>query len=181
MLFDQGISIPESVEREGLSVSLLDETFRISIRARAKDRTAINKAAGLKLPAKIGQTNHSGGVLAACLGPEEWLVITAPKAGEKLFAKLVKLSAKQLMSVTDVSHRNLGFMISGEKAVALVNVGCPLDLRGDAFAVGKFTRTVFESCPITLYRAEEQTFIIECWRSYGDYMRDFITRAAADL
>lgn len=177
MLFDQAIDIPETLSSDKVTVTLLDEKIRVNLKARAKERTKISKTTGLKLPAKVGDSANVKNMLTACLGPEEWIIITDKADHPDMVERLMDASREHLMSVTDVSHRNVGFIVQGEGAASLVNVGCPRDLRLEAFPVGRFTRTVFENAPITLYRADETTFVIECWRSFGPYLRDFFNRA----
>lgn len=176
MLFSQAIDIPETLATDTVSVTLIDEKIRVNLKARASERTKIAKTTGLKLPAKVGESAHVNKVLTACLGPEEWIIITDKADHPDMVERLMEASGSHLMSVTDVSHRNVGFVINGPGSAALVNVGCPRDLSLEAFPVGRFTRTVFENAPITLYRADEHTFVVECWRSFGPYMRDFFHR-----
>lgn len=175
--FDQAIQIPETLATPDVTVTLLDEKIRINLRARASERTKIAKTLGLKLPAKVGDSADAKNVLTACLGPEEWIIITEKAHHPDMVQHAMDAGKSHLMSVTDVSHRNVGFVLFGPSSASLVNVGCPRDLNLEAFPVGRFTRTVFENAPITLYRADEATFVIECWRSFGPYMRDFFNRA----
>lgn len=176
MLFDQAIDIPEVLASESVDVSLLDEMARFSLRVKAGDLTEFKKSTGLQLPKKIGQSKTVKKLLCFCLGPDEWLVIAPVSQKENLSEKFSMAAQTIVFSVTDVSHRNVGFKISGERAGALINVGCPQDLSLDKFPVGKVSRTVFESASILLYRVEETTFHVECWRSFGPYLRDFFMR-----
>ena len=176
MLFNQSVDIPETLTTDNVTVTLLDEKIRVNLKARASERTKIAKTTGLKLPAKVGESANIKNVLTACLGPEEWIIIADKADHPDMFENMMNAIGSHLMSITDVSHRNVGFHIHGLKSVALVNVGCPRDLSLKTFPVGRFTRTIFENAPITLYRADEHTFVVECWRSFGPYMRDFFNR-----
>lgn len=176
MLFDQAIDIPEVFTSEELAVSVLDEMARFSLRIKAKDLTEFKKITGLKLPKNIGQSTSVKTILSFCLGPDEWLVITPISQKNDLSKKLSKASATIVCSVTEVSHRNVGFNISGKKSAELINVGCPQDLSLEKFPVSKVTRSVFESASIILFRSEETTFHMECWRSFSPYIRDYFKR-----
>jgi len=168
--YDTGIEIPEVLKSGAVTASVMDEKMRLSLRVKAKDRTAIAKSLGLALPVKIGATSNKGGAISACLGPDEWIVIAEKDKHAKLYDLALKLSSEYIMSVTDVSHRNVALTLSGPAAAETVNVGCPQDLSLEAFPVGKCTRTVFESAPILLYRISEEEFVMECWRSFAPYM-----------
>ena len=179
MLFDQDIIIPETLTSDALTVELLGERTRYSLRVKAADMAAFGTLTGVKLPAKIGETKSAKKQTIAKLGPDEWIVIADTSESEKLADNFAKASAELVCSTADVSHRNVAFALSGDEAAAAINVGCALDLRLEAFPIGKSTRTVFENAPIWLMRTGEQAFHIECWRSFGPYMRDFLTAYAA--
>ena len=181
MLFDQGIDIPDALRREVLTVELMPERTRYNLRVKPSDVASVKKASGLKLPAKMGAFSKTGEQLIFKLGPDEWFISDVPASARKLEKIMTKLSQDFVLSVTDVSHRNIGFTLSGEMARRCVNAGCPLDMSLEAFPVGKVSRTVYESAPIQLYRAGEQEFHIECWRSFAPYLRDFFLAFAKDL
>lgn len=176
MLFDQAIEIPEILQSEDITVALLEERVRYSLRIKSADVAAFKKATGLKLPVKMHASSEGKDVICMKLGPDEWFVIAAPQKRQSLDAALAKASKSFTCSVTEVSHRNVGFIVSGPRAQALINVGCPLDLSSSAFPIGKATRSVFESSQIAIMRTGEDNFHIECWRSFGPYLRDFFER-----
>ncbi|MEP3891438.1 MAG: sarcosine oxidase subunit gamma family protein [Hellea sp.] len=178
MLFNQAIDIPESLNTDELKLVLMPERLRYSVRAKASDLTAIKRASGVKLPSKIGASYMSMAQFILCLGPGEWLIIADPQEKVKLAKALAKIQENYTVSLTDVSHRNIGFALMGPRAVKMLNVGCPLDLSLEAFPVGRTTRTVFESASIVLTRTGENDFAIECWRSFAPYLRDFFARIA---
>jgi sarcosine oxidase, subunit gamma len=55
--------------------------------------------------------------------------------------------------------------------------GCPQDL--DRFAVGKASRTIFETVEIILIREDEHQFHIEVWRSFASWLWTALTEAAS--
>ena len=176
MLFDQAIEMPEALEAERVTVSLIGERTRYNLRLKKEDVAEIKKATGLKLSSKICGSSIAGDTICMKLGPDEWVVITDTKEGTNLGKALAKVSKDFVCSVTDISHRNVGFEISGRDAAKLVNVGCPMDLSLDAFPVGKVTRTIFESAQIMLLRTGDDSFRIETWRSFAPYLRDYFLR-----
>lgn len=178
MLFDQDIILPETLVTDALSVKLMGERLRYSLRVKAADVTTFGTLTGVKLPAKIGATKITKNRTIAKLGPDEWIVIADAGEAKPLTEGFSKAAGDLVCSVTEVSHRNVGFMLTGPDAVSAVNIGCALDLRLEAFPVGKAARTTFENAPILLIRTGEQAFQIECWRSFGPYMRDFLAKFA---
>ncbi len=181
MLFDQALDIPEILNTDRLKLALIPERVRYSLRFKKTDLKGIKKSSGLKFPTKIGKTELSQAQNILCLGPDEWLIIADPKEKHKLKKVFAKIEKNYVVSITDISHRNVGLGITGQNAVPALNAGCPLDLSLDAFPIGKTTRTVFESATIILTRTGVNDFNIESWRSFAPYLRDFFTRIANDF
>ena len=181
MLFSQDIDVGAALQSGGLSVSLMSEKTRYSLRVKAGDLAAFKKASGLKLPRKIGQSAGTKKQSLLCLGPDEWMVITAPSNAKTLHENLEAMAREFTYSYADVSHRNIGFIVSGEQAESAINIGCPLDLSLGVFPIGKVTRTVFENASIMLLRTGVNEFQLECWRSFAPYISGFFQRYATDL
>ncbi|SDO17235.1 sarcosine oxidase subunit gamma [Phyllobacterium sp. OV277] len=160
-----------------VSVVLADNATRVSLRARPDAVAALSKAIGLTLPVKPKTTSTQGTRTALWIGPDEWLIIDAD--GSALVADLAKV--KGLHSAVDVSHRNVGIIVSGKGADAVVNGGCPQDLSLRAFPVGAASRTVLGKIEIVLLRTEENTFRVECWRSFSGYAYSFLQESARDV
>jgi sarcosine oxidase subunit gamma len=81
-------------------------------------------------------------------------------------------------SLVEVSDRQIGLVVAGPEAEAVLSVGCPLDLDQTAFPVGMCTRTVLSKAEIVLWRTAPDTFHLEVWRSFGAYLRAFLTASA---
>ena len=151
---------------EGVVVSLAAPMARFALRARQPQ--VLEKLLGFKLPRQIGATDEG----MACLGPDEWL-LRAP-AGTTL------ASAEGLpVAITEVSERSVCLIVEGARAAQVVAAGCPLDL--DRFAMGRVTRTVFETVEIILLRTGEDRFEIEVWRSFAPWLRTALETAARQL
>ena len=56
----------------------------------------------------------------------------------------------------------------------------PLDLRLEKFPIGKVVRTVLGKAEIILHRKDEQTFRVECWRSFAPYVFGLLDQGAKD-
>lgn len=149
---------------------------RVSLRAGADAVAGLTKALGVKLPVKPKTSASAKGRTAFWLGPDEWLVIDE-KGGDPMGDCA---ASGTVHSSTDVSHRNVAIVVSGPGAQNTINAGCPLDLSLAAFPVGAVTRTVFGKIEIVLYRVDEDTFRVECWRSFAEYAFGLLSEAAED-
>ncbi|WP_416795767.1 sarcosine oxidase subunit gamma [Ciceribacter azotifigens] len=149
---------------------------RISLRAGADAVAGLSKALGVKLPVKPKTSASAKGRRALWLGPDEWLVID--EQGGDLMAACAE--AGVVHAATDVSNRNTAIVVSGPGAENTLNAGCPLDLSLAIFPVGAVARTVLGKIEIVLYRVDEETFRVECWRSFAEYAFGLLAEAAED-
>ena len=147
----------------GVMISLAPPMARYSLRARQAQ--ALETVLGVKIPKKIGST--AGGI--ACLGPDEWLM-RAPTGAQ------IPSGQGLPVAITDVSERSLCLIVEGPRAAKLLMSGCPQDL--DRFAVGKASRTIYESVEIILIRQADDRFHVEVWRSFSAWLWTAFTTAA---
>jgi len=149
---------------------------RISLRAPGESVSALSAALKLDLPIRPKTSGHAGGRAALWLGPDEWLVID--EGGVDLIGILAGVSS--LHAGTDVSHRNTAVIVSGPGAEAALSAGCPQDLSPGIFPVGACSRTLLGKAEIVLLRIDEETFRVECWRSFSDYVFTLLVEGTAD-
>ena len=150
----------------GVSIMLAPPMARFSLRAR--DVEALEGLLGRKLPARIGATEGE----IACLGPDEWLLRTAPGTA-------IPRGEGKPLAITDVSERSICLVIEGPRAAEVLMAGCPLDL--DRFETGRATRTIFETVEIVLLRSGDTRFEVEVWRSFAPWLHLALTTAAVQL
>jgi sarcosine oxidase subunit gamma len=115
------------------------------------------------------------------LGPDEFLVLAAEGEAPMLAQILPAALRESPHALVDVSHRQTGLEVSGAHARAILNSGCPLDLDASRFPVDMCTRTVFAKAEIVLWRTAPDTFRVEVWRSFTDYVARFLADAAREL
>ncbi len=161
---------------KGVRLVVLPPAERVSLRAPAASVAALSKALGVSLPKAPKTSAAKDGRTALWLGPDEWLVID--ETGKDPLADCA--GVKALHSAVGISHRNVGISVTGPAAVATVNAGCPQDLSLTAFPVGAASRTILGKVEIVLLRTAEDTFRVECWRSFSDYVFTFLSEAARD-
>jgi len=159
----------------GATLSAAPAAERISLRARSDGAKKLSKALGVALPAKPNASATKDGMTALCLGPDDWLVIG--EDGRKVGDRLAEASGI-LFSGVDISHRNTAIHIEGDKAQAVLNSGCPRDLSLEAFPVGACARTILAKAEIVLLRETPTRFRVECWRSFSDYVWNYLADAA---
>ncbi len=159
----------------GLSLLPAPSAERISLRARPDAVGPLGKALGLELPVTPRTSASSNGLAALWLGPDEWLLIA--KSGTGL-AGMLSGVAGGLYSAVDVSHRNTAIILEGAKAANVINSGCPQDLSLAAFPLGGCARTILGKVEVILYRQGANKFRVECWRSFSNYVWQYLADAA---
>jgi sarcosine oxidase subunit gamma len=159
----------------GVRLEPLGVFERLSLRLAADALAAVEERLGIALPKQPGAATTSDEITALWLGPDEWLLVGEPGSGVANAAE--KLNGLTVSAV-DISHRNVAIRVSGQKAALALNSGCPLDLRQENFPAGRATRTVLAKAEIVLIRTGSDTFHVECWRSFADYVWQYLVDAA---
>jgi sarcosine oxidase subunit gamma len=148
---------------EGVSISVAPPMQRHALRARnAEDLEGLLK---VKIPRKIGASE--GGIM--CLGPDEWYLRSQAGA-------TIPTGEGLPVAITDVSDRSICLIVEGPRASEILMSGCPLDL--GQFAVGRATRTIYETVEIIIMREAEDRFHVEVWRSFAAWLWMAMTIAA---
>ena len=157
-----------------ISIKAASQAARVALRASAKEASKLTKPLGLKLPTSPLSSTTSKSRSALWLGPDEWLIIDLSPS---TILPLMKNLATEKCSHVDVSHRNTAIIVSGRDAGNILNAGCPRDLALAAFPVGCCSRTIFGKIEIILWRKDSDTFHIEVWRSFSDYLWAYLLDA----
>lgn len=112
------------------------------------------------------------------LGPDERLLIGPAGAGQEIEGLLQRALGGRPHSLVEIGHGQTAFELSGSRAAAALNIGCPLDLDPASFPVDMCTRTVFAKAQIVLWRTGPETFRVETARSFAPYVTKVLALAA---
>jgi sarcosine oxidase, subunit gamma len=151
---------------------------RFILRGGEGARLAAGMAFGAEPPTRLGPAGEGVRRAALWLGPDEWLLIAEGADSAPLGETLESVLDGTAHSLVDVSHRQIGLIVSGPAAARVLNAGCPLDLDVKAFPVGMATRTLFDKAEIVLWRRAEATFHVEVWRSFAPYLAALLAEVA---
>jgi sarcosine oxidase, subunit gamma len=156
--------VPETAMiADGVTISLAAPMQRYSLRARQAQ--ALETLLKVKVPKSIGAIE--GAIM--CLGPDEWMMRT--DVGTTL-----SMGAGLPVAITDISDRAICLIVDGSRAAEILMSGCPLDL--DKFAVGRATRTIYETVEIIIIRETEERFHVEVWHSFATWLWTALTNVA---
>jgi sarcosine oxidase subunit gamma len=162
-------------------VRLLPPVCRFTLRGQAPVMAAASGPLGLQISNTACRSAANSERAALWLGPDEQLILASAESGAALGSQLQEALQALPHSLVDVSHRQLALEVSGPTAQTLLNAGCPLDLHISAFPIGMCTRTVFGKADIVLWRTGPDSFHVEVWRSFADYVARFLAEVAREL
>ncbi len=131
---------------------------------------------GLGLPS---MPCRCAGEWALWLGPDEWLLLAEQGCGGDLLARIDRAAEGRPYALVDVSHRQLGLMLSGEGAADILSGAVPLNLAEAAFPAGMCTRTLCEKAEIVLWRHSAYRWRLEVQRSFAPYIWALLGAIAA--
>lgn len=146
-----------------------------SLRMRPQAVEKASTAWGAPLDLAPLASSSLDGRHALRLGPDEWMLLaSSATAADGLGA----IARDGLMSLVDISDRELAWELSGGDAAQVLAMGCPLDPDDAAFPPGRATRTVYSHAEVVLWRPGiERTWQIRALRSFATYLTRHLTHA----
>ncbi|WP_058633778.1 sarcosine oxidase subunit gamma [Aureimonas ureilytica] len=172
------IALPFGGPGSPVRIESLGPRARFALRLRQDHGFArVEESFGLALPREACRFNKASDRRALWLGPDEWLLVAPYNQAGTLFAGIEAALEGIPHSLVEVSHRSLGFALTGPKAASVLASGCPLDLDLRAFPVGMATRTVLAKTEIILQRVGAEEFQIDVWRSFANYTLGYLIEA----
>lgn len=185
-LFASDLIAPDAGETPLLSqtdVSILKAApvTRLSYRGREASLKAAGDAFGTPLPVKPLACETAPKRAALWMGPDEWTLLAPEEELDSVFQAIEGKLGDTPHALVDVSHRSLAVIVSGNKAEWLLNTGIFIDLSLEAFPVGTVTRTVFHKAPVLIWRTGPDTFVVEAWVSFMDYVSGLLVQSAQEL
>jgi sarcosine oxidase subunit gamma len=154
---------------------------RYILRCALERTDPVHGAFGCPIPTTPCTAGSQGTRAALWLGPDEWLLIGEDGAQARIESGFAAIAGQVPFSLVEVSHRNIAVLIAGDAAADILAAGCPLDLDPAAFPVGSCTRTLFGKCEVVLWRTGASRFRLEFWRSYAEYVWDFLEAACREV
>lgn len=154
---------------------------RLSLRVREAAIDAAGEAFGAKLPVTPLGNETAAKRAALWMGPDEWTLLAPEDELQAVFDSIEGKLAEQPHSLADISHRSEALIVSGEKAAWLLNTGIFIDFSLEKFPVGTVTRTIFHKSPVLIWRTGDDTFVVEAWVSFMDYVSGLLVESAQEL
>src|SRR5438445_10873751 len=114
----------------------------------------------LDWPLRAGEVAR-GAVEVICIGPADWLVVTAADVGpDRLLQALEEALQGSSFRVTDFSSALARVRIDGAHGRALLSKACALDVYSESLAPGRAPRTLIAGLPVVIHCLDSAVF--EC-------------------
>ena len=165
------------IEGEGGIARLAERPFLGKFILRAAPDEAVEplrQALGFGLPFDALTSSAAGDDAWLWMGPDEWMLVTAPDAGTKAFAKAREALAGVHHQLVDVSDYYTTIEVAGGKARELLMKLTTLDLHPRAFRAGMVTGSIFGRGNATIWQAADDV------EESGPVFRLFIRWSMAD-
>jgi len=151
---------------------------RLLLQGDAAARRAAAAVWGVAFSETSCRAHVGDGRATLWLGPDEHLMWQESRAGVLPVAELEQALSLYPHSLVDISHRQIALEVSGPDAETILAGACPLDLDLRQFPINMCTRTVLAKAEIILWRTAEETFHLEVWRSFHDYVEGLLHEIA---
>ncbi|NJC71327.1 sarcosine oxidase subunit gamma family protein [Planosporangium thailandense] len=153
-----------------------------SVRVRPGSAAArrIGEVLGGPLPTACGETTAAGGRTALWLGPDEWLVVSSADEPAALTAALHEALGGDPGSIVDVSANRTVLELSGARARAVLEKGCPVDLHPRRFTPGRAVTTTVGPVPVVLWQTAATAYRLLPRSSFADYLARWLLDAMAE-
>ncbi|MEP3047415.1 MAG: sarcosine oxidase subunit gamma family protein [Roseibium sp.] len=165
------------------SVSILKAVplTRLSFRARETALKDVESAFGVALAAEPLSSTVGSKRATLWMGPDEWTLLAPEEDLKSAFEAIETKLADKPNSLVDISDRSEAIIVSGEKATWLLNTGIFVDFSIHEFPVGTVTRTLFHKAPVMVWRLGTDSFVVEAWGSFMDYVSGILVQTAQEL
>ncbi len=174
---------PDRAEGQ-LILAELTPPGQVNLRCDAQDPRAARAVGGVLqclLPVNANTVQSAAEVTVLWLGPDEWLILTAPGQEGALIARLREALGGLHAAVTDVTGNRALLRLSGPQARETLLKGCTLDLHPRGFRPGQCAQTLLARAGIILHQRDDApTYDILPRRSFAEYVWLWLSDAMAE-
>jgi sarcosine oxidase subunit gamma len=137
----------------------------------------VESSLGVEWPLVAGAV-ASGRADVICIGPTDWLVMTAEPGAGALLKLLAESFAGSSFRATDVSSALTRVEVDGPEARDVLAKACALDLHHSCFGPGRSARTRFAGMPVIVRCVRSTAFECVVATSYWEYLVSWLRDAA---
>ncbi|HEX3537547.1 MAG TPA: sarcosine oxidase subunit gamma family protein [Stellaceae bacterium] len=170
--------LPWSLPDGDLRLSELALMRQLEFRRRGRGAAYL---ANVPLPLEPNRVATMREVRTLWLGLGEWLITVPHAAVPELPARLARAIEGQRAQLSDLSASRVVIAIDGERARALLEKGCGLDLHSRSFAPGHCAQTLFAGVPTILDQTGVAAYRLFVRRSLARWLCEWLMDAAQEF
>lgn len=177
----------QSAEPPPRETQLFERPFltHVNLRLDPADSEALaaaHQVLGLQLPLTPNTTAAGQELLAAWLGPDEWLLLTEHHQPDALVTDLQSALTGHFASVVDTSAGQTVIRLSGPSALDVLARGCAIDLHPSVFPPGACAQTMLARAQVLLIAIDDTpTVDIVVRRSFAPYVAAWLEDSAREF
>ncbi len=179
--FLNGNSVPDS-GYPGMRLEVRPHYGYLNLRGDPGDERflqAIQQMLG-QPPPTVPNTFTAGEHTIYWLGPDEWLLATAPGEEKELAGRLAKSLAGQCCSLVDLTGGQILLRLAGPQVREVLAKGCTLDLHLRTFEVGRCAQTTLAKTSMLVALVDDApTFDVIVRRSFAEYAARWLLHSSA--
>ncbi len=179
--FESALAHRSAPDNLSISMREISERGMIDLRGLGTDKkfmTAVKSVLGFDLPKAPRSSASWGDLKALWLSPDQWLILCTRSKTNALRAELTSALTKIHSLAVDVSDMRAVIRLEGEGVLETLMKGSSLDLISEDYKTGTVRRMRFAEIAALLHVVEENVIDIYVFRSYAEYTRAFLTKAA---
>jgi len=137
---------------------------------------AVKKVLGFSLPVIANTATGKGNKSALWMGPDEWMIVTAPGGAEKILTSLEDNLANQHVAAFDVSDSRIIIELSGKNAREVLMKGCGIDFHPRVFGPGQCVQSTLALAHVMIHQTARHkstgapTYHVYVHRSFAEYL-----------
>jgi len=138
--------------------------------------SAVEKVLGFALPVTANTATGKGRKSALWMGPDEWLIVTAPDGAAKTRTNLEDKLADQHVAIVDVSDSRIIIELSGKYARQVLMKGCNIDFHPRSFGPGQCVQSTLALAHVMIHQTAQHkgtgapTYHVYVHRSFAEYL-----------
>lgn len=157
----------------------------LNLRGDAENKAfqaAVDKAVGAEAPTDPNTVTEGKDNAVLWLGPDEWLIVTAPGKEAAIETSLDKGLAGLHASVVDLSDNYTVLRLSGSKARWVLAKGWPVDLHPRSFGPGQCAQSHLAHANVVLWQIDDApSYRLIVRRSFARYLWEWLLDASLEV
>lgn len=150
-------TLPRADGEADLVLAIVADQGQINLRGDPDNSdfvAAVQTVLEQELP-RTANTFTRGPHRAYWLGPDEWLIVTAPEAVQLLLQRLREVLSGWQACVTEVSGGQISLILAGANAADVLAKGCTLDFHPRSFTAGTCAQSGLARANVLIARHHE--------------------------